>query len=41
MEKKSDWKERLDRERAQKDKSFAVHWQSPIPPEERAKFRSL
>ncbi len=41
MEKITDWKERLARERAQKDKSFAVHGQSPIPPEERAKFRGL
>jgi uncharacterized protein (DUF1684 family) len=41
MERISDWKERLEREREEKDKFFAVHWQSPIPPEERAKFRGL
>ena len=41
MEKNSDWKEGLERERAQKDKSFAVHGQSPIPPGERAKFKGL
>jgi uncharacterized protein (DUF1684 family) len=41
MDKKSDWKERLEKEREEKDKFFAVHWQSPIPPEERAKFKGL
>jgi len=41
MEGISDWKKRLEREREEKDKFFAVHWQSPIPPEERAKFRGL
>jgi len=29
MKKKSDWKETLKRERAQKDGFFAVHEQSP------------
>ena len=41
MEKNSDWKEGLARERKEKDKSFAVHGQSPIPPGERAKFKGL
>jgi uncharacterized protein (DUF1684 family) len=41
MAKNSDWKERLERERKEKDKFFAVHGQSPIPAAERAKFRGL
>lgn len=41
MEKITDWKEGLERERKEKDKFFAVHWQSPIAPEERAKFKGL
>ncbi len=41
MEGISEWKEKLERERKEKDEFFAVHWQSPIPPEERAKFRGL
>jgi len=34
-------KERLEQEREEKDRFFAEHWQSPIPPEERQKFRGL
>jgi uncharacterized protein (DUF1684 family) len=41
MEKISDWKEGLERERKEKDKFFAVHGQSPIAPGERAKFGGL
>ena len=41
MEGISEWKEKLERERKEKDEFFAVHWQSPIPAEERAKFRGL
>mgnify|MGYP000117685362 CR=1 FL=1 len=41
MDKYSDWKEGLERERKEKDRFFAVHEQSPIPPEERAKFGAL
>jgi uncharacterized protein (DUF1684 family) len=31
----------LERERREKDAFFAEHWQSPIPAEDRAKFRGL
>ncbi|MBE9592938.1 MAG: DUF1684 domain-containing protein, partial [Proteobacteria bacterium] len=41
MDKNSDWKEGLARERKEKDNSFAMHRQSPIPPGERAKFKGL
>ena len=41
MEEISKWKERLERERKEKDSFFAVHGQSPIAPGERAKFGSL
>jgi len=35
------WKQQLEEERREKDMFFAGHWQSPIPPEERAEFRGL
>lgn len=35
------WKASLERERKEKDKFFATDWQSPIPLEERAKFKGL
>jgi len=37
----SEWKARLESEREEKDRSFASHWQSPIPSQERAKFKGL
>ena len=36
-----EWKVQLDRERREKDVFFAEHWQSPIPPQDRAEFRGL
>jgi uncharacterized protein (DUF1684 family) len=35
------WKTQIERERREKDRFFAEHWQSPIPLEDRAKFRGL
>lgn len=35
------WKAQVKREREQKDRFFAEHAQSPIPPEDRAEFRGL
>jgi uncharacterized protein (DUF1684 family) len=35
------WKEKLERERRDKETFFAGHWQSPIPPQARAEFRGL
>ena len=35
------WKAQLKRERMEKDRFFAGHWQSPIPPEDRAELRGL
>ena len=35
------WKQQLEKERREKDMFFAGHWQSPIPPKERAEFRGL
>jgi len=35
------WKAQFERERGEKDVFFAQHWQSPIPPEDRAEFRGL
>lgn len=35
------WKAQLERERRDKEAFFAGHWQSPIPPQERAGFRGL
>lgn len=37
----SDWKERLEMEREQKDVFFAIHPQSPIPTSERKEFKGL
>lgn len=35
------WEKRLEQEREEKDRFFATHWQSPIPPEERLRFNGL
>jgi uncharacterized protein (DUF1684 family) len=35
------WKAQLEEERREKDRFFAGHRQSPIPPEDRAEFRGL
>jgi uncharacterized protein (DUF1684 family) len=35
------WKAQIERERREKDVFFAGHWQSPIPPEDRAGFGGL
>jgi len=35
------YKEEIERERKQKDVFFATHWQSPIPPKDRPKFKGL
>jgi len=35
------WKAQLEREREEKDRFLAGHWQSPIPPEDRPQFRGL
>ncbi len=37
----SEWKEQLELEREEKNRFFSEHWQSPIPPEERAGFEGL
>lgn len=37
----SRWKRRIETERKQKDMFFAGHFQSPIPVEERSKFKGL
>lgn len=37
----SEWKARLEREREEKDRFLAAHWQSPIPPQERTRFKGL
>jgi uncharacterized protein (DUF1684 family) len=36
-----EWRARLESERSEKDRFFAGHRQSPIPPEDRAEFRGL
>jgi len=36
-----EWKAQIERERREKDVFFAEHWQSPIPPQDRAEFRGL
>lgn len=36
-----EWRAQLESERREKDRFFAEHWQSPIPPEVRAEFRGL
>lgn len=35
------WNAQLEKERGEKDRFFAGHWQSPIPLEERSKFVGL
>jgi uncharacterized protein (DUF1684 family) len=35
------WKTNLERARASKDSFFAQHWQSPIPPQDRPRFKGL
>jgi len=35
------WKTTLELERKEKDRFFATHWQSPIPLEDRTRFREL
>jgi len=37
----SEWKVNVERERKTKDAFFAQHWQSPIPPQDRLRFRGL
>jgi len=37
----SEWKAYLEMEREEKDRFFAQHWQSPIPPEDRLRFKGL
>ena len=37
----SEWRKEIERERERKDWFFAEHWQSPIPLEDRAKFKGL
>jgi uncharacterized protein (DUF1684 family) len=37
----SEWKDQIKRERKMKDAFFAEHWQSPIPPQDRIKFKGL
>jgi len=35
------WQIKIKKEREEKDKFFALHWQSPIPIEERVNFKGL
>ena len=37
----SEWERELEREREMKDRFFAEHWQSPIPPKDRKMFKGL
>jgi hypothetical protein len=37
----SQWKADLERARESKDAYFAQHWQSPIPPQDRPRFKGL
>jgi uncharacterized protein (DUF1684 family) len=37
----TEWKANLERARQRKDAFFAQHWQSPIAPQERPRFRGL
>ena len=37
----SEWKENLKTARERKDVFFAQHWQSPVPPQDRPRFRGL
>jgi len=36
-----DWMEEIEALRENKDRFFAEHWQSPIPPEKRVRFKGL
>lgn len=36
-----EWKAQIERECKEKDVFFAEHWQSPIPPQDRAEFSGL
>lgn len=36
-----EWKAQMERARREKDRFFGLHWQSPIPPNDRAGFRGL
>jgi len=37
----SEWKADLEKSRETKDTFFAQHWQSPIPPQDRPRFKGL
>jgi len=37
----SEWKANPERAREEKDAFFAQHWQSPIPPQDRPRFKGL
>ena len=37
----SEWRANLESAREKKDAFFAQHWQSPIPPQYRPRFRGL
>jgi len=37
----SEWMGQIQREREEKDRFFAEHWQSPIPPEDQVNFKGL
>ena len=37
----SEWKANVERARERKDAFFAQHWQSPIPPQDRPRFKGL
>ena len=36
-----EWEAQIEREREEKEQFFASHWQSPIPPQDRARFEGL
>ena len=37
----AEWKTNVERARQAKDEFFSQHWQSPIPPEDRPRFKGL
>ena len=37
----TEWKTNVERARQAKDEFFSQHWQSPIPPEDRPRFKGL
>jgi len=37
----SEWEKNLKRVRAEKDAFFAQHWQSPVPPQDKVRFKGL